>query len=266
MKTTITICCLLLGTGLNGQWEQYFSQYDGVPGSVLVDMSYHELAPLEHFSYVVSTGVQFEQCNKDGLPESLIYEDLVRLSDKLEEYLAIQLTSRLVGTFTHQCKRVDFYYVKDTVGIRSFLTNFYEKNGVDYQAIISTSYDPDWDMYKAFLYPDSYILEYMMNSKVIQQLVENGDDIKRARRVDHWAYFSTDLDRDQYRLLVLERGFKVEDQGYYRGEELPYFIKFSRRDKLKIDYITELTEILQTKAMELRGAYDGWESEVVAKN
>ena len=266
MKSALTLCCLLLCIALSGQWEQYFSQYDGVPGSVLVDMSYDELVPIDQFTYVMSTGVQFEQCNEDGMPQSLVYEDLVQLSEKLEEYLAIQLTSRLVGTFTHQCKRVDFYYIKDTIGLNSFLTNFYEKNGEDYQAIISVSADPEWSVYKDFLYPDSYILEYMMNSKVIQELVENGDDIKRARRIDHWAYFPTELDRDQYRILVLERGFKEEELGHHSAEDLPYFIKFSRRDKLKVDYLTELTEILQRKAKELGGMYDGWESEVISKD
>lgn len=264
MKVILSLLCFIFfSTSAMGQWEQYFAKYDGATGSVLVDMSYAETAPVKGYEYVLTTGIEFKPCSEDGMPDSITYEGLSLMSDKLEQYLSIQLSSTLVGTFTHQCKRVDFYYVKDTIGLRAFLVNFYDKNSQGYRAISSMHHDPEWTTYFDFLYPDMYIIEYMMNSKIIRELFNQGDQLKKIRRIDHWAYFSEEPARDKFRLLVLERGFKVESMGKHRGEQMPYFIHFSRRDKPDIDYMTELTQILQSKANELGGAYDGWESEIV---
>ncbi len=259
LRSFLFIVGLLLSSPVSGQWEQYFAQWEGRPGSMLVDMGVRATAPLDDYPYLVSVGVAYEQCNDQGFPDTTTYQELTDISDKLFGYMDIQTTCRLVGTFTHDCRRLDYYYLKDTVAVRDFLIKFFSTNGEEYEALVNIKYDPEWNHYLNFIYPDLYIREYLMNADVINQLVAQGDDINKPRRIEHWAYFETEADRDRYRLIVLERGFKEETQGR-EGDQ--YYYHFSRRDHIEPEYITELTVHLQTEAQQLNGTYDGWESVV----
>jgi uncharacterized protein (TIGR01619 family) len=247
------------------QWDQYFAQWEGKPGSMLVKMDLMDQAPKAEYPFLIAVGVQYDDCNKEGMPSNLIYNQLTSLSDKLESYISIQYDALLVGTFTHDCSRVDYFYASDTLTVSEFLTTFFKTNGTDFVPLISMTRDDEWRYYKDVIYPDDYLMEYMMNRRLIEELVAKGDDITKARRIDHWAYFQSDVERDQYRIIVLERGFKEESQGKLNVEERPYFYHFSRRDKPEIDYISELTNKLQLEASKLGGYYDGWECEAIKK-
>ena len=229
---------------------------------MIVNMDFIDDLPIVDLPFLVSIGLDFEQCTLDGFPDSLIYGPLTDLSDKLEEYMNIQLTGNLVGTFTHDCRRVDYYYLKDTIGVKTFVGNFFEQNGGDFQPMISMTYDADWTYYQDVIYPDEYLLEYMMNMKVIVRLVDQGINITSPSRIQHWAYFKSEGARDRYRIVVLERGFNEEGKEYYAEDEFPYSFQFSRKDKLEPDYISELTFNLQKEAKALDGFYDGWEYEI----
>ena len=231
---------------------------------MLVDMSYKSAMDTVALPYLLAVGQQYTPCSDDGFPDTLTYQRLIELSDKLFAYLDIQTRCRLVGTFTHDCKRVDYYYLKDTIGIRQFIDVYLVKNESGYQPIMTLSADEDNEYYNDFIYPDLYIREYQANSQLISSLNTQGDDLNKSRKIYHWAYFDTDFERDQYRLIVLERGFKEEESGKQQGYQQPYFYHFSRRDKPNRDYMTELTVHLQQEAANLSGTYDGWECEVIS--
>lgn len=247
------------------QWDQYFAQWEGKPGSMLVKMDLLDQAPKSDYPYLIAVGVTFDDCTEDGMPSNLIYPQLTALSEKLESYVSIQYDALLVGTFTHDCSRMDYFYAKDTLTVNEFLGTFFKTNGIEFVPLIYMSRDEDWQYYKEVIYPDDYLMEYMMNRKLIEELVTKGDDISKARKIEHWAYFNTAEERDRYRMIVLERGFKEEGTGKLNADERPYFYHFSRRDKPEIEYISELTEKLQMEAGKLGGHYDGWECELVNK-
>ena len=263
MMRLLPLLLLLFGSELFGQWDQYFAQWEHKTGSMLVDMSYKSALDSLDLPYLLAVGQEFQPCSDDGFPDSLTYDRLIELSDKLYAYLDIQSTCRIVGTFTHDCQRVDYYYLKDTIGIRQFIESFLLKNDSGYEPIMSITPDQGNDFYKDFIYPDLYIREYMANSQLISYLSQQGDLLKKARRIYHWAFFDTDFERDQYRLIALERGFKEEEKGRQEGYQQPYYYHFSRRDKPNRDYMTELTVHLQQEAQKLSGTYDGWECEVI---
>jgi len=188
---------------------------------------------------------------------------LYKLSDKLLNYLDIQATCKLVGTFTHDCTQVDYYYLKDSVGISSFLNNYFTNEGSGFLPIVSILHDPQNLFYQKRIYPDIYITEYRQNTATIQTLIEAGDQINQTRKIDHWAYFETDEERDSYSELILELGYKEEEKGYHRGEEQPFFFHFSKEDIPSRDNLTEITVYLQSEAQERNGFYGGWECPVV---
>lgn len=253
---------LWCSVALSAQWDQYFAQWEGKPGSMIVNMDYIDLLPQEDLPFLVSIGLAYDNCSNEGFPDTITYGQLTELSDKLEEYMNIQLTGSLVGTFTYDCRRMDYYYVKDTIGVRAFAESFFENNGIDFHPLISMAEDREWRYYQDVIYPDDYLLEYMMNAKVIDALIDQGINIQTPSLIQHWAYFKSEGARDRYRLIVLERGFKEENKDVDPLEEYPYTLQFSRRDKVEPDYITELTYNLQKEAKAIDGYYDGWEYEV----
>jgi hypothetical protein len=265
MKLFCLIIGLLLSNLAQSQWDQYLAQWDDKPGSMLVDLSYQEMIDSIQLPYLLGVGHQFSPCSIDGFPDTTVYEQLYKLSDKLFNYMDIQSTCKLVGTFTHDCTQVDYYYLKDSVGMRSFLKNYFTNEGSGFPPIVYLSYDPENEFYQNRIYPDIYITEYRQNTATVQTLIDAGDQIREPRKIDHWAYFGTDIERDRYSTFVLESGFQEEEKGFHRGERQPYFYHFSRVDNPTRDDITDITVILQTEAKALNGIYGGWECPIVNK-
>jgi len=248
-----------------GQWDQYLAQWEDKPGSMLVDLSYQEKIDSIQLPFLLSVGHQFTPCSDEGFPDTLVYERLYKLSDKLNNYMDIQATCKLVGTFTHDCTQIDYYYLKDSLGIRNFLHNYFANENSGFPPLVSIMHDPENQFYQDRIYPDIYITEYRQNTATIQTLIEAGDQINQARKIDHWAYFDTDIDRDRYSELILELGYKEEEKGFHRGEQQPYFYHFSKEDIPSRDNITEITVNLQSEAQELNGYYGGWECSVMTR-
>ena len=178
--------CLTIGVFLSqlawSQWDQYLALWDDKPGSMLVDLDYMEMIDSTQLPYLLGVGHQFAPCSTDGFPDTLVYEQLYKLSDKLHSYMDIQSTCKLVGTFTHNCQQVDYYYLKDTLGIRSFLDNYFLNEDSGFTSIISITHDPDNQHYTDVIFPDVYITEYRQNTSTIQSLINQGDDINHCTR------------------------------------------------------------------------------------
>lgn len=49
-------------------WEAYLAQYDKGVGSILVNMSLKENAPILEFPFLLSARVKINHCSAEGLP------------------------------------------------------------------------------------------------------------------------------------------------------------------------------------------------------
>ena len=99
---------------------------------------------------------------------------------------------------------------------------------------------------------------------LIQNLISHGDKLDKERQVDHWIYFPTDGDRQQFAKQILAKGFKIEGEGEVEAiDGKPFQLHFSRQDSVTVeatdDYILELWQL----ATQSNGTYDGWETFVV---
>jgi len=71
--------------------------------------------------------------------------------------------------------------------------------------------DPDWEGYFDFLYPAPIELQRLGNESVIRNLSEHGDNLEKARKVEHWIYFATETDRSKFLESIADQAFSVED-------------------------------------------------------
>lgn len=243
-------------------WDVYMADYDGKPGSVVVNMDAIKNMPYKGMPFVVVTGTTFTKCREDGMPEKNAFDDLYKISDKLDELIGEATMSKLLGSFTFECERLNYYYVADTLGLRAKLSNFYEREFKDLKFYINIKPDPNWEYYTDFLYPNVETRQVMENEKVFEQLKKEGDKSAQARKVDHWAYFASATDRSAFLKFAESLGLKKELEELETGEH-PYKLHFSGMSNVLPETLNELCIKLAGKAKELNGVYDGWETEII---
>jgi hypothetical protein len=244
-------------------WDVYLAKYEKGAGSTLVNMSAKAKAPDKELPFVVITGVTFADCTAEGFPTKQQFEELYKIADSVKEIIAGSTQFLAVGTFTYQCERLDYYYVRDTNALRLKLQNLYHKSFSSYQSYINIKADRSWDGYLDFLYPNEETYEYMSNQKVVLKLQESGDNLEKPRKVDHWLYFKTEGDRDCILSYLKERNFKVEEKEKIKNSGYHFKLHISRADKVDVDSITQITLELKKRAKKCNGDYDGWEAPVL---
>ncbi len=244
-------------------WDVYMASYEKGPGSTVINMSAKRQAPDKALAFVVITGVTFKGCTGDGLPAKDQFTDLYSIADSIDKIINTNTKSVHVGTFTYQCQRLDYYYVKDTNNLRSTLQEFYKTRFSKYQPYVNIKEDRSWDAYLSFLYPNEETYEYMSNQKIALKLQESGDKLEKARKVDHWIYFKTETDRNCILPYLKANHFVVESKKKSENLDRPFKLQISRTDKVDPNSITEITLELKRQAAKCNGDYDGWETFVL---
>lgn len=246
-----------------GKWEVYVAKYEKGMGSTIVDLSYHETAPLKSYRYVLITGVTVKDCNKDGMPTDSAFAKLYDLSDKIGFLMDLHVKNMFVGTFTCQCERLDYYYLTDTSGVRHKIDSVYKNDYPGLKPYTKIEKDETWIAYFSFLYPNDETLEYLLNEKVIVNLMEGGDKLTIPRQVDHWLYFHTAEEREKFVEYALEKKFAIEERKFLLSSKAPYQLRISRIDHVDIQSMCAITIELRKKAATLNGLYDGWETYII---
>jgi len=244
-------------------WDVYLAQYEKGVGSTVLNMSLKQQAPIKQFPFSLKTGVKLLKCTAEGLPTKEEFDMLYKISDKMKAIVDSVTKNKIAGTFSYQCERLDYYYVADTNNLRQLLEAAYKTNFPQYTYSIKIVPDQNWEAYLTFLYPNEETLEYMSNEKVIMNLQKAGDGLVAPRQVDHWLYFKTEADRNQFITYAVKEKFKIESQKILKEVPLQYQLQISRTDKVDIESISTITIALRKKAKELNGDYDGWETFVV---
>jgi hypothetical protein len=245
-------------------WDVYMAAYEKGPGSTMVNMTLKDAAPMLRLPYLLTTGVRLKNCSQEGLPVEEEFNTLYQISDSVKSALNTRLRPVAAGTFSYQCERIDYYYLSDTSGIRKLLETTYKKYFPSYQYRTNLRDDAEWKGYLGFLFPNEAILDQLTNQKVIFNLTDAGDDLSKPRKVDHWLYFKTEADRNNFIPYAVKEKFKVT-KSFSPNTRLNYQLQLSRTDKVDLASISLITSTLRKKATELHGQYDGWETVVIKK-
>jgi len=266
MKTLAILAVLLYSTSLLGQkenWDVYLAQYEKGPGSTVLNMSLKDFSNKRDFPFLLSIGVTFKDCDKDGFPSKEQFSLLYIISDSIKSSISRQHVNILAGTFTYQCKRTDYYYLKDTSNIRQTLLSLNHNSFKQWTFKLNIKKDQTWDNYLNALYPNDETLEFMLNSKVVGKLVEKGDKLEKPRQIDHWIYFNNEDDRNCFIEYAKRERFKIESKDKIDNKTSPYSLHISREDNAILSNISKVTLSLRQNAKKCHGDYDGWEAFLV---
>jgi len=245
-------------------WDSYMAMYEKGPGSIVLDMDLIKTAPIKDLPVIVITGVEFINSTKDGLPQKDEFANLHKISDDITNAISELTTMMPAGSFTYQSQRLDYTYVNDSTGIRDKLTKLYQSKYSNYKFYINIKEDAGWDAYLNFLYPNEDTQEFMKNQKILSQLQANGDNLTKPRKIDYWLYFGSTNDRDGFKKIILDKGYKVESEDTLNDKSAkPFKLHISRIDTINIQSITRTTLDLKHQAKQMNGDYDGWETAVI---
>ncbi len=255
------VCSVTHLCAQNEHWDTYMVKMGSAPASVLVDMGFIETAPDRRFPFLVITGPKTKNCTTMGLIDK---EEIGVLEDMLTatgNFLTGVTPKILVGTVTRNCERVNYYYVKDTAGVRTALNRLYTHSFKDNAYVLGIRSDPEWDTYRKFLYPDEGTRNWMDNDKIITKMMQQGDSLKTARAVSFNLCFRSDTDRAGFSDYAKSKGYTVSVQNGNTGiPDMPYGISVSAVTRINLEIINPKSSELKVAARNYHGFYNGWEA------
>lgn len=237
---------------MSENWNFYPLLVDGKPASIFVDLGIARAVPAAEFPNMAYLRVRMNQPREDGLSSQQEYDTLIALEKDVTETVESGGRSLYVGRKTSSGNR-DFYFYTNDRDIEANLSKAMG-NWPAFKFQTGARADNEWSTYWEFLYPSPEDLQKIGNRDVIDQLLENGDQIDRPRKIDHFAAFKTSADRDQFARHILAQGYSVSQTEDDNDKE--YWIEFDRTDSP--DQIDDITIDLYRNAKAHNGDYDGW--------
>lgn len=262
----IFTCLILLLSGAykliaqTENWDSYLATVSGKPASVLVDLGLFSTAPDKRYPFVVITGPQTQTLNDKGIPNKMEIKDLEQILDVTTNFITGITARVLAGTFTYNNERLNYYYVKDTTGVRNAILRVYNRNFKAYKFVINIKPDPQWLNYLTFLYPSEAALNLMENNKVIMQLLQSGDSLRQKRDIRFATCFKTDTARAAFATYLTEKGYTLQKSPLLKKSEYPLCQLFSRFGSVKADSISIITAEIKLEAKKHNGLYSGWDA------
>ncbi len=247
-------------------WDTYMARFGAKPGSVMVDMGLMSSAPDKLLPYLVVTGPRARICkDKLGIPDTAEINQMESILDLTGAILSGVTAKKLAGTFTYNCERVNYYYVKDTIAVRNALTRMYANHYNSWTYTLKIKHEPLWLTYRTFLYPDSAAASWMANNRTLLAMLQAGDNLDVPRNINHTLYFKTDSGRSAVINYATSHRYRVNKVYDASTVAFPYELTLSRFGEVKMDSLMAMESELQLIAKPLHGYYKGWEAALPKK-
>lgn len=244
------------------EWDFYFSNVDDVIGSFYVDLGLIKIAPINDKPNLVWVSLKMNNPREDGLSSNDEFDKLREIEDRLNEFISSKHNSIYAGRLTSNNHRDFYFYFGDTT--------LYD-NTISEAMVAFPSYsyefgikeDKEWELYLEFIYPNPRQYQSIQNHRVVENLESNGDTLTKQRQVDHWIYFKTQDDRQNFLTKIKDEGFQIINQATIKeSTDFPYTLQIARVDNVDLDSVNAYTLSLWELAGEYNGDYDGWETSI----
>lgn len=244
-------------------WDTYMAEIEKRPASVLVDLAQKEKSPNLSLPYLLITGPKSKLCQGNGIPATEEIDQLEEILNTTGTFITGLTPKALVGTLTYNCERVNYYYVRDTMGLSFAIARMYNHNYKDYRYVFKIKYDPEWTVYRDFLYPNEATMTWMENDKIITNLLSQGDSLTKPRDITLELLFRAEEDRKSFVVFAQDNGYNIVQLGHVKNLDMPYEIRISRNTPVTSDAVAQITNAVKKEAKKDNAKYMGWESPVV---
>jgi uncharacterized protein YegJ (DUF2314 family) len=238
-----------------GDWATYMCLVDDAPALILIDLDYaRERPPLDSLYFL---GIDILDPGEHGLGTEAEADLITPLVDSIVDK-ASNCGLLFVGRMRKEGIWELTFYGTDGLyeRLEHIATTVLETTGRGIG--VGSHEDAEWAYYDKILFPDPERLQWIMNHRLVHQLVESGDKIESLRPIDHCAVFSHESGRDSFAKAVQNRGFQtsvsqIDDYGHG-----VFSIEFQRDGSPELDGIHDLVMELRTLVEQCSGVYTGW--------
>ena len=238
-------------------WASYLCLIEDKQASIRLNLALYNVAPIENYKHRTWFSVLLLNPDESGLTTSEEFPVICQIEDDILDALA-----KKGVIFTGAVKTngmFDMYLYSKNVDDYESIIQSVMKTHPDYKYATDFKEDVEWEDYFNFLYPSEYEYQSIQNQRVLMNLEKQGDDSEKEREVDHWIYFETDNDRENYAKKVEELGYKIlSKKNLEDGKGSPFQLNISRIDNTNRNNVNQYVWELVTLAKENNGNYDGW--------
>ncbi len=244
-------------------WEAYVKPVDGNKAMVSFNASVSDFVPDTEYMYVGFVKVKLNEPKEDGLVTEEEANDLGFIEDRLEMESLRWRSGKYIGRVISAGEVSFIYYLKldfewsNTV--ESAMTHF-----PNYKYEFGSRIDTEWEVYQKLLFPTIREWQIIANHHSCDNLIEQGDNLRLERAIEHKAYFENEENRTKFIGLIEEQGFKNQKEMEVPfNDKTMHGIQFYRVDIPFYYNIDELTMSIIDMSDSCSGSYDGWESSLV---
>jgi len=243
-------------------WELYMKSLEGKPASILFNAGIS--MDVEKFRYIYPqiafVKVKLKKPNERGLVSESEEPEMAFLEDKLEASLIKFRIGKYVGRIFSDGYVTFLYYLQFTYNWQDFL-NFALDEHTSYEISSGFQEDEEWGYYHNLLYPNAKEWQIIQNHKACEALNAKEDNLHLARAIEHKAFFTDEVQKEELVAKLEEDGFKIQSE--ISNDDGVKGVAFYRIDKPFYSDIDELTLYLIDTLEAFGASYDGWETSVV---
>jgi hypothetical protein len=244
-------------------WVMYIAEIEHKPASILVDLAPHDAAPNKLLPYLVICGPKYDKPS-NGLPNPEQIAELEKKLDAADQMLTGVTAKKLMGTFTYNGERLNYYYVKDTTDIAKALGRLYKRRFPDAAYVCKIKYDPNWTTYNQFLYPSEKDIDWMENNSRIVYLLGQGDSLKKPRDISFICLFEKESDRSKFIAFAKEKHYEITETKYMQRADYHYEVKISTFSAVLPEVIQQTSAEIKTETKKYKAQYLGWMCSVIS--
>lgn len=246
---------------MSENWDFYPCRVEDEPASIMLNLGLAKEAPVETLPDCTWLRVALKAPRPDGLSSSEEFDRLCEIGDALEAAVDEASTGLCyVGRCTCAGRR-DFYaYAQSGVAAEAVLSSVMAAFP-EYEFDTGHREDPQWRLYREFLYPTPRSMQMINNRRVLEALEKSGDPLAESRPIRHFVYFDANAQVEAFGQALAIAGFEIVG-GQVDEQTGEQSVVFERNESVDFLHINQLTMQLLDLANSHGGNYDGWETEV----
>lgn len=236
-------------------WAFYYCLVENTDASIRLNLALAEIAPIEQYPFRIWFSVKLLNPNEKGLTTNEEYPKICEIEDDIAGILENN-GAIMVGALKNNGTADWYFYSNQTENIENLINSVMKKHK-EYLYGFDIKEDRPWSDYFDFLYPEEFEMQTIQNRKVLMQLDKMGDNREKERKVDHWIYFQTENDRENFIQEAKKLGYNILSKEKLEGA-YPYQLNIDRTDNTIWGNVDNYVWQLVTLAKENNGIYDGW--------
>lgn len=191
---------------------------------------------------------------KTASPETA---EFVRFLDDLRSVVHDEIDAVYAGSLAKEGWVELYFYAPSSKRFENLTSDVMARHG-GFAYERGSTRDGKWEQYFDHLYPDAYALLSIQNRHTIESLLEAGDDLAKAREVEHYLFFQTNSALERSIAFLEAHGLELKERISNEEEDYAYGAVLTKTEPVTPDAVEETTTLCFDSALSEHGHYEGW--------